>query len=163
MKKMKQMSAILLTVVMSLGLSTTAFAAEPTTSNSGRTELAAYNQVLNENRDVLQGLISENKTLMEKVKTTQKEMKESGTLTKEIAIELKNMSALIQNQRISLTEKRDLVMELHDNGRKSMEAGDIETAKITLEQVIEIQLEQLELQNGLSNLLVQKLEMLQNN
>jgi len=98
-----------------------------------------------------------NRELSTKVKEAQKELKQSGALTDEINAELKEMSQLIQAQRVSLTEKREAVIALRASGKESAAAKDTEATKSALEQVIALQADQISLQEDLSKLLEEKL------
>lgn len=161
--KIKKISTVILAMSICLGIHVTAFAAPLDGETSTNTELAEYKETLTENRNTLQGILNENGVLMEEIKTAQKGLKNSNTLTEEFNTELRNMSALIQQKRITLTEKREQVIGLQETSRESMESGDVDAAKTTLEQVINIQAEQIELQNELTDLLEQKLNLLQGN
>ena len=117
MKQMKNLRTLTLAAAMCLGLSFSALAAETPaettkTVSVSRQELAPYRDSMKENCDVLKNLMISNRELSTKVKEAQKELKQSGALTDEINAELKEMSQLIQAQRVSLTEKREAVIAL---------------------------------------------------
>lgn len=127
------------------------------TVSVSRQELAPYRDSMKENCDVLKNLMISNRELSTKVKEAQKELKQSGALTDEINAELKEMSQLIQAQRVSLTEKREAVIALRASGKESAAAKDTEATKSALEQVIALQADQISLQEDLSKLLEEKL------
>ena len=162
MKQMKNLRTLTLAAAMCLGLSFSALAAETPaettkTVSVSRQELAPYRDSMMENCDVLKNLMISNRELSTKVKEAQKELKQSGALTDEINAELKEMSQLIQAQRVSLTEKREAVIALRASGKESAAAKDTEATKSALEQVIALQADQISLQEDLSKLLEEKL------
>lgn len=125
-----------------------------------RKELAEYRDVMKENQENLQMILKENHESITEIKSEQMEKKEAAKDSEEIRTQLADYSKQIQEQRKTIAEKREEVIALRASSKEHAKEGDTESAKAELEKIAEIQKEQIELQNGLSDLLQKKLDYL---
>ncbi len=156
-----------MTTVMCASMAVSAYAAEtPDTAATARAardgsrEVAAYAQTFKVNRVSIETLMDKNSQLIKQITVLQHELKQDGALDSDADASLAAMSEKIKTQRQAIADARFKVSALKSTGDSYLADKDYESAKIILSAVSSMQDEQISLQRGLSDLLQEKLDIL---
>ena len=162
MKTLTRIGTFALAAAMCTAMAVPAFAAESKKAEREETRAAwsACKETVESNQSTLSTLKGENQKRMTQIVVLQNQLKQDGTLTEANRAELSELSAAIQQQRLSLGDIREEVKALKESGRASMKGGDKQAAITAFEEAAALQDEQIAVQKALSGLLGQKLDYL---